>query len=211
MYSSTAGLTKNINELQSDVLTEKLSDNPYMKYHVIIEKNKQLNTTSKNIVGAINEVLRKTNTASTTNKAALAELYNVLGHVGVQPELTKKVLAQAPSLIQLVLDMLDRIDSNDALRTVSTKDQYTVRETRQDSFRLSHKPRNEEIKVFINGVQYSNVHTTAFTYDQDQNLVIWQFTEANGGFDIVDSEVVIEYQYDLKKEIEDLNGTEGGE
>lgn len=211
MYSSTAGLTNNINELQSDVLAEKLTNNPYLKYHVIIEKNKRLNTTSQNVIGAINEVLRKANSASTTNKAALAELYNVLGHVGVQPELARKVLAQAPSLIQLVLNMLDRIDSNDAMRTLPFKDQYTVGETVQHTFRLSHKPRNEEVKIFVNGVQYSNIHSAAFSYDQAQNMITWLFTEANGGFDITDSEVVIEYQYDLKKEVEDLGGTEGGE
>ena len=210
MYSSTAGLTRNINELQSDVLAENLASNPYLKYHVIIEKNKQLNTTSKNVIGAINEVLRKTNSASTTNKAALAELYNVLGHVGVQPELTKKVLSHSTSLIQLVLDMLDRIDSNDALRTIDYKDQYTVGETVQHTFRLSHKPRNESVKFFVNGVQYSNIHKVAYTYDSDQNQITWLFTEDNHGFDITDSEVVIEYQYDLKQEVADLNTT-GGE
>ena len=204
MYSSTGAITRNINELQSDILAERLSNNPYLKYHVLIEKNKQLGTTQQTIIGAINEVLRKVNSASNTNKAALAELYNVLGHVGTHPELTRQVLAQAPSLIELVLNMKNKLDSIDEARNVEIKEQFVTGEIPQYIFGLTHEPKDESLKVFVNGVQYFNTNTLAFTYEPRDKQVTWIFTEENGGFDLANSEVIFEYKYDLKKELEEL-------
>jgi hypothetical protein len=210
VYSSTNGLTKNINELQSDILAEKLSNNPYLKYHVLIEKNKQLNTTSQTVIGAINEVLRKTNSTSTTNKAALAELYNVLGHVGVKPELTHKVLAQAPSLIDLVLDLNAKLSAIEPNRNVSFKDQFVTGDQAQFVFKLSHMPKDDTLKMFINGIQYFNTNTNAYTFDSTTKEVVWVFDSENGGFDPANSEIIFEYTYDLKQELEDLQAEEGG-
>jgi len=206
MYSSTSNITKNIYELQSDVLSEKLSNNPYMPYHVLIEKNKQLATAAQSIVGAVNETLRKINSVSNTNRAALAELYNVLGHIGAHPELTHAVLQEAPSLIELVLSLLNRVDALDDSRNVTFKDQYRTSETPQYVFSLSHVPKQDTLKVFVNGVQYYNTNTNAFIYDSANNEVSWIFTSINGGFDLVDCEIVWEYDYDLRKELENMKG-----
>lgn len=210
MYSSTNGLTKNINELQSDILAEKLSNNPYLKYHVLIEKNKQLNTSSKTIIGAINEVLRKTNSAVSTNKAALSELYNVFGHVGMKPELVHSVLAQAPSLIELVLELNNKLSVVEVARNVNFKDQFVTGEQPQFTFRLSHLPKEDSLKMFVNGVQYFNTNVVAYTFDEDKREVNWVFDAERGGFDPVNSEVIFEYTYDLKKELEELGEAEGG-
>jgi len=198
MYSSPIGLTQNINELQSDVLAEKLSNNPHLKYHVLIEKNNKLGTTSQTIIGAINEVLRKIQSTSNTNKAALAELYNVLGHVGVQPALITRVLREAPSLIELVLNILDRVNAADATRTVICKETFVVGNVPQVTFNLSHLPNDNTVTVNINGVKYSN----GFDIDNKELILTWLFTESAGGFDITDSEVIIEYTYDSMKEQE---------
>ena len=162
MYSSTNGLTKNINELQSDILAEKLSNNPYLKYHVLIEKNKQLNTTSQTIIGAINEVIRNT-----------------------------------------------RLTAIDSSRNVSFKDQFVTGDEPQFTFRLSHLPKDDTLKVFINGIQYFNTNTTAYTFDSENREVVWVFDAERGGFDPVNSEIVFEYVYDMKQELEDLE-EEGG-
>lgn len=210
MYSSTNGLTQNINELQSDILAEKLSNNPYLKYHVLIEKNKQLNTSSKTIIGAINEVLRKTNSAVSTNKAALSELYNVLGHVGMKPELVHSVLAQAPSLIELVLELNNKLSVVEVARNVNFKDQFVTGEQPQFAFRLSHLPKEDSLKMFVNGVQYFNTNVVAYTFDESKREVNWVFDAERGGFDPINSEVIFEYTYDLKKELEELGEAEGG-
>lgn len=198
MYSSQVGLTKNINELQSDILAEKLSNNPYLKYHVLIEKNNKLGTTSQTVIGAINEVLRKVQSTSTTNKAALAELYNVIGHVGVQPNLVKRVLREAPSLIELVLSILERVNAADATRTVVCRQKFSVDATPQTSFTLTHVPNQGTVTVNINGLTYYD----GFRIDEENMTLHWLFTESTGGFNIVDSEVVIEYTYDSMKEQE---------
>lgn len=201
MYSSQSGLTKNINELQSDILAEKLSSNPYLKYHVLIEKNNKLSTTSQTVIGAINEILRKVQSASATNKAALAELYNVLGHVGVQPDLVKRVLREAPSLIELVFSLLDRVNAADATRTITNKETFEVDTTPQDFFTLSHEPNPGTVTVNINGVTYYD----GFRVNYEDKILQWLFTESAGGFDITDSEIVIEYTYDLMREEEEDN------
>lgn len=196
MYSSTAGLTNNINELQSDILAEKLSNNPYLKHHVLIEKNNKLGTSSQTIIGAINELLRKNQSISDTNKAALVELYNVLGHVGVHPELVSRVLGEAPSLIELVLDILERVNNADTTRIVAQKDSFMIGEEARNLFALSHIPINGSVTININGVRYYD----GFKVDNDNLMLLWLFDEQEGGFDIKDSEVIIEYSYDSKKE-----------
>lgn len=211
MYSTANSVTKNIYELQSDILAEKLNANPYMPYHVLVEKNKQLNTNAKSIVGAINELLRRVNTASNTNKSALAELYNVLGHVGAQPKLIHDVLQQAPSLIELVLSMIERLDNVEEARNVLFKDQFYVEDIPTHIFKLSHTPKKDTLRCFVNGVQYyNNSHKNSFTLDVDNLEATWIFTETLGGFDIRNAEVVWEYTYDLKKELEQLSEEEEG-
>lgn len=201
MYSSTTGITKNINELQSDILAEKLSNNPYLKYHVLVEKNNKLSTTSQTIIGAVNELLRRNQSVSDTNKAALVELYNVLGHVGVHPELVSRVLSQAPSLIELVLDILERVNSFEGTRIRSQKDSFSVGESTQQLFSLSHKPIEGSVTINVNGITYYD----GFRVDYNSSLLLWLFDEIHGGFDIKDSEVNIEYTYDSSKEQEDNN------
>ena len=207
MYSSTSALTKNIYELQSDVLAEKISQNPYMPYHVLIEKNKQLATAAKTIVGAINELLRKINATSTTNKAALAELYNVLGHVGAHPELTHAVLGQSSSLIELVLSLIDKVDDATGSHNVAFTDKFHTGNSPQDTFQLSHEPNKNTLRCFVNGLQYTNTDSNAFIYNAANHDVTWVFTKDNGGFDLVDAEVIWEYAYDLKKELQALEGS----
>ena len=201
MYSSSTGITKNINELQSDILAEKLSNNPYLKYHVLVEKNNKLSTTSQTIIGAVNELLRRNQSISDTNKAALVELYNVLGHVGVHPELVSRVLSQAPSLIELVLDILDRVNSADGTRIIVQKDSFSVKEMTQHLFSLSHRPTEGSITININGITYYD----GFRVDYDNLLLWWLFDEDHDGFDIKDSEVNIEYTYDSSREQEASN------
>lgn len=201
MYSSSSGLAKNINELQSDILAEKLSNNPYLKYHVLIEKNKQLGTANQTIIGAINEVLRKVQSASNTNKAALVELYNVLGHVGAKPELSAQVLSQAPSLIELVLDLKARIDTGDigsggsSSKIKFQKDVFMIDHEPQSVFPLSFKPRPNSIFITVNGIKYND----GFRMDENSNTLIWLFDESAGGFDITESEVIIHYTYDSEE------------
>ena len=99
---------------------------------------------------------------------------------------------------QLVLSILDRVDTADATRTVSYKELYLVDITPQVSFPLSHLPNSGTVKVNINGITYYD----GFKIDEENYTLSWLFSEEAGGFDITESEVVIEYTYDSMKEQE---------
>lgn len=199
MYSSTDDITANINELQADILAEKISTNPFLKYHVLVEKNKKLGTTSQSIIGAINEVLRKANSAANANSAALNELYSVIGHIGTFPELSRKVLAQAPSLIELVLNMKDRIDSVDVASFADFTESFSVGKIPKYLFVLSHEPVEGTLRMLVNGVRYDNTSKfVAFACNPKDRTVNWNFDKSNGGFNLSDCEVTFEYKYSLK-------------
>ena len=198
MYSSPNSLTESINELQVDILAEKLSNNPYLKYHILLEKNKKLGTSSQTIIGAINELLRKIQSSTDTNRTSLAELYKVIGQVSTRPELLRRVLKHSPSLIELTLSLLDRVNAADATRVVSFKDIFLVGETPRTVFSLSHIPNEGTITMNINGIRYYN----GFRIDEENMVLLWTFTEEAGGFDITESEVIIEYTYDAMREQE---------
>jgi hypothetical protein len=71
-------------------------------------------------------------------------------------------------------------------------------------------PKDDTLKMFINGIQYFNTNTNAYTFDSTTKEVVWVFDSENGGFDPANSEIVFEYTYDLKQELEDLQAEEGG-
>ena len=81
---------------------------------------------------------------------------------------------------------------------MSYKELYLVDITPQVSFPLSHLPNSGTVKVNINGITYYD----GFKIDEENYTLSWLFSEEAGGFDITESEVVIEYTYDSMKEQE---------
>ena len=77
MYSTPDELTTKINELQSDILGEKLTNNPLMKASKIASKTKALDTNSKTIVTAVNEILKNLNSLSDKDNDSLNNIYSV--------------------------------------------------------------------------------------------------------------------------------------
>ncbi len=64
----------------------------------------------------------------------------------------------------------------------------------QNEFVLTHKPNDATaIRLYVNSMRY--FAPAEFEYNETDNKVIWLFTEANGGFDINDANVAIEYEY----------------
>lgn len=51
-------LPSTLDEMQLQILQEDLSDNPYLQPHAIASRDKELKTTSKKVIPAINEVLK---------------------------------------------------------------------------------------------------------------------------------------------------------
>ena len=203
MYSTTTNLTNNIHELQADVLAENLESNPYLKYHILIEKNKKLGTINQNIVGAINELLKKINSANATYRTSLAEMYALIGHIGSRPDLTRRILSKNESLVDYVLSLNDRVNIIDEKSSVPTQDVFNIGEEKQHDFPLNHIPTTGDIDFAVNGVRYYNTESRAYYYDSDNNIITWKFDEDDGGFDLVDCEVVIKYTYNPTAEQEE--------
>ena len=157
MYSTTTNLTNNIHELQADVLAENLESNPYLKYHILIEKNKKLGTINQNIVGAINELLKKINSANATYRTSLAEMYALIGHIGSRPDLTRRVLSKNESLVDYVLSLNDRVNIIDEKSSVPTQDVFNIGEEKQHDFPLNHIPTTGDIDFAVNCCQRSQI------------------------------------------------------
>ncbi len=59
-------LPSTLDEMQLQILQEDLADNPYLQPHAIASKDKELKTTAKKIIPAINELLKNLTVVNTT-------------------------------------------------------------------------------------------------------------------------------------------------
>lgn len=191
MYSSTTEITKNINELQSDILGESLSKNPLMKKSSLPTKNKKLNTNQQVIVPAINEILKAQENLTKLTEDALNNMYRTLGNLSADSMLANKITSRGASVIDLLADITDLV-------TKVYEDKFYVAENEnRTEFKLTHVPAGK-IKLFIDGIRYFNGNDKEnfFTYNKDTNTVTWINTDENTeGFQLSDMDVVFEYSY----------------
>ena len=191
MYSSTTEITKNINELQSDILGENLSNNPLMKKSSLPTKNKKLNTNQQIIVPAINEILKAQEKLTKLTNDALNNMYRTLGDLSKDTMLANKITSRGASVIDLLADITDLV-------TKVYEDKFYVAENEnRTEFKLTHVPAGK-IKLFIDGIRYFNGNDKEnfFTYNKSTNTVTWINTdESTEGFQLSDMDVVFEYSY----------------
>lgn len=77
----------NLNDYQYDILWDLLDDNPKLPYSPIKALNKQLNTSSKRVIGSINELIERLTTIGTTVSSFSTDYNNVIGNSATTPEL----------------------------------------------------------------------------------------------------------------------------
>ena len=204
MYSSNINIVDDITKLQADILTENLLDNPYFRYNVIMRKNKQLSTDAQTIVGAINEINSKLKNIDLTHKNNLAVLYDVIGPIGSNPELTQKLTNKSGSLIELLLKVDDIItlggtgSSAGDITYNEQIDNFYVGASPQSFFQLTKKPIDvlENLEMRINGIVYRPSSTgDPCGYDGDRNGIVWSVSTM---FEIKnDMNVEIKYRYQI--------------
>lgn len=69
----------------------------------------------------------------------------------------------------------------------------------QSVFKLTHKPIGK-LRLYIDGIRYFK---DTFTFNSDTNEVTWINTDQNHeGFEITDSDVVVEYDYDKQEDVQ---------
>ena len=224
MYSTETELTNDILKLQADILGEDVkTDHPYLKKNKSANKSKQLITDRGFIVGAINELKTSQDTLTESTLEALSTVYNVLGQIGSDDTLKERVLAEAPSLIELVLEMNNAIgeladnpatiELAEELQKIGiVKYEYIEEVINVDddvnttTFSIS-KPTidYDSLKFFVNGIYYPNNGET-YTVNKDNRSIIWTATSDNGGFDLDNCQVIMSYNYQVDFEEEPNNG-----
>lgn len=103
--------TEKAQQIQSDVLLEKTSDNPNFTYHKLAAKNKSLDTSDKRIIGAINEILKKQNALQTAVQTSINQSFDATGDIISEPELLERLRAVSPNLIEAVCDHEEKINT----------------------------------------------------------------------------------------------------
>ena len=199
MYSTPDELTTKINELQSDILGEKLTNNPLMKASKVASKTKALDTNSKTIVTAVNEILKNLNSLSDKDNDSLNNMYSVLGNFVKTPELVNELTSRgAETVLALAAKAYDDVQVIKDLARDDYEDVFHIAEGQtQSEFVLTHKPIGK-IRMYIDGIRYFK---ECIEYDADTNTVKWVNTSENPeGFDITDADVVIEYDYNKAEE-----------
>ena len=103
--------TEKAQQIQSDVLLEKTSDNPNFTYHKLAAKNKSLDTSDKRIVGAINEILKKQNALQTAVQTSINQSFDATGDIISDPSLLERLREVSPNLIEAVCDHDEKINT----------------------------------------------------------------------------------------------------
>lgn len=201
MYSTSDELTTKINELQSDILGEKLTNNPLMKASKIASKTKALDTNSKTVITAINEILKSLSNLDNKTNDNLNNMYSVLGNFSKAPELVNELTSRgAETILALAANNYDTIREIQDFAKDDYEDVFHVAEGQtQSKFALTHKPIGK-IRMYIDGIRYFK---ECITYDADTNTVKWVNDSSNPeGFDITDADVVFEYDYNAREDDE---------
>ena len=183
-----------LNELQEQLLTSNVTDNPLMIKSKIKSKNKTLNTTMKGVIQAINEVYEKTNQIEVYTTEAVTTQNKLIGDFN-DPDLINKLQTLAPTVIEALVDTREQLDNILQFVLDDYEDVFTVN-TPINEFKLTYTPIGK-IRMYINGLRQFK---TSFRYNKDRNSITWVFTSDKGGFDIEDSEVVFEYDYNREEE-----------
>ena len=179
-----------LDELQDQILTSNVTDNSLMKPSKIKSKNKQLMTNCKGVVQAINEVYEKGKQIEEYTTRSVLEQNALIGDAYNDPAVMKKLKSLAPSVIEGLVVVKNQIDDVLQLVLDDYEDVFSVNNTITE-FKLTYVPIGK-IRMYVNGVRQFK---TCFRYNPSRNSVTWVFTKEKGGFDIEDSEVVFEYDY----------------
>lgn len=181
-------------ELQEKVLTRDITENPLMTPSKINTKNKTLPTKCKGVVQSITETYKKVQQLEEYETEFATFQNSIVGDAFNDPTMLDKLKSVAPTVIDGLVSLKDEIDSILQFVLDDYEDVFTVTEPVEE-FILTNVPIGK-IRMYVNGVRQFR---TCFKYNKTKNSISWVFTAENGGFDIEDSEVVFEYDYNREE------------
>lgn len=158
--------------LQEAVLATCTARNSKLKFSAISERNKQLETCTKTVIGAINELARRINAETSSNKKVIIALLKLVGDPYLHENLIQQVFSRSSSLTRLVLDMNDDFKRIKNQVKTTYHELYTVDDKCQTdnyTFKLDHTPVKETVKVIMNSLMY----VEGFNVDVSNRTVQW--------------------------------------
>lgn len=221
-------------QLQHDILINDLSTNPLLTYDWRPNRNKSLDTTRKEIIRAINELLAKINIIDQSTNTISSENLRLVGDVFANPVLLGKLHSIGENVIEALHRLYTDIsgdpsapdDISDlggtikrAIRKVSNSVKrledlliYThykeiVQVNEDGNLSLTYLPFNMSLSLNINGIVYEE-KSEAYTLDIfDPKRVIWLL--GGEGFELNNEDFTVVATYDMsyvENNIVDIEG-----
>lgn len=201
-----------IRKLQADIVSIDTATNPAIKKinsNFNPSKKYILTTSLTKITPAINALSKVQNDLKVSLNKSVNSVFDFVGNVSSDIELRNKFEEYIKShtsvtditIINIIMEIIDRLSVVEKFSADDYEDEFEVGENETMSiFSLTHKPIGK-VRFFIDGVRYFSNY---YEYKPEDNTVIWLGTVDNmgkdKGFEISDSTVVIEYDYDKSKE-----------
>jgi len=206
MFELTNKDLQEIYELQKKLFTTSTENNPYLKNNNSNpDLNKGLNTDSKTIIGAINDIFAIATSVRDVNTDFIDRFNRIIGNEKLNPELVKRLGAIGNNFYDALFKSWDRANDGyekaDALEEQvevlkakldelikgedsSNKDLFNTYEDKRftgNTFTISSTPISDSSASFyINGVHYDN---DCFTVADDNKTFTWTADD----FEIVSS------------------------
>lgn len=201
-----------IQKLQADIVSIDTATNPAIKKinsRLSPSKKYILTTSLTKITPAINALSKSQDDLEISLNESVESVFNFVGNVSSDIELRNKFEEYIKShtsvtditIINIIVEIINRLSVVEKFSADDYEDEFEVGENETMSvFSLTHKPIGK-VRFFIDGVRYFSNY---YEYKPENNTVIWLGTVNNmgkdKGFEISDSTVVIEYDYDKSKE-----------
>jgi hypothetical protein len=227
-------LTKeDLEALQAKIVGDSLVGNRYL-YETTAGGG--VETRSKTIIGAVNEIFSQIDSIKESNKAFLEEFHTIVGNYQGTAEdqanytaLMNRIEGDVSNFFAGLIKLWDTVDSTDARSKILSKEVSILRDSLEGTliasgktytyedvlysgskFEISCKPLNRNaVSVYINGVQYGN---DCFNYSNENKTIEWLCSDE--GFPIAcefktatEYNPVTKYYRELTSDSYDLVGT----
>lgn len=183
--------------LQADILWDDTSSNPNLTSSTIPSKNKALNTKSKRVIGAINELNSNIENVSSTLDNNLTNFISVLGDYNLNPDYLEELKKIAPSILEAIKVMYDEIQalkqnqgsgSGDVVRFHTVEMIYSE----DNLYNLPHTniPEYGDFELTINGIEA--LDCTDYRVDRENGILYW---EDSASYELAEGDHIVAQYY----------------
>jgi len=215
--------SKEIEKVQYDILYNAIDENGYLPPSSIEALNKNLNTSNKRIIKAINEVLNKADSARLTIDDFRDRFNSIIGNEIANPDYKTNLIKVGPNLLEATYNLYNKIINMEKLIAdiEGVKDVTAITERMKElEAKIDSLDLSKIVLTNVENINYNNIQNNTFTVSKNPisangvNLIIngitycgcdgalsvdgpaikWLFTESNNGFEL-DSNDSIQAQY----------------